>query len=196
MAYCFPLPTNGKWIFFTEWEDDFFFCSCKIWSWNLLPWFLRDMLKNRYRNAIHAFRLSMRLPWQDPIDFEGRWKLGCFWHRQRNKQRGYYSITIGGGGHSKIFDFHPENWGRFPIWLQQYFLDGLKPPTRLYTCFIVVHHRTSFFISSLGFTGAFHTQHWSSILWGNRNTELMTLTKTNEFYNLETGSPFVGHPRT
>jgi len=30
---------------------------------------------------------------------------------------------------SNIFYFHPENWGRFPIW-RAYFSIGLKPPTR------------------------------------------------------------------
>ena len=30
---------------------------------------------------------------------------------------------------SNIFCFHPENWGRFPIW-RAYFSKGLKPPTR------------------------------------------------------------------
>ena len=35
----------------------------------------------------------------------------------------------GGSKHlSNIFYFHPENWGRFPIW-RAYFSDGLKPPT-------------------------------------------------------------------
>ena len=34
-----------------------------------------------------------------------------------------------GGGNSKIFYFHPENWGRWTHF-DQYFSDGLKPPTR------------------------------------------------------------------
>ena len=34
-----------------------------------------------------------------------------------------------GGGNSKIFYFHPENWGNDPIW-RAYFSSGLKPPTR------------------------------------------------------------------
>ena len=33
-----------------------------------------------------------------------------------------------GGGNPNIFYFHPENWGRFPIW-RAYFSNGLKPPT-------------------------------------------------------------------
>ena len=38
--------------------------------------------------------------------------------------RGYNKL---GGGNSNIFYFHPENWGRFPIWR---FADGLvQPPT-------------------------------------------------------------------
>ena len=34
-----------------------------------------------------------------------------------------------GGGNSNIFNFHPEPWGRFPIW-RAYFSKGLKPTTR------------------------------------------------------------------
>ena len=34
-----------------------------------------------------------------------------------------------GGGFKHFWNFHPEYWGRFPIW-RAYFSDGLKPPTR------------------------------------------------------------------
>ena len=34
----------------------------------------------------------------------------------------------GGGFKYFLLNFHPENWGRFPIW-RAYFSDGLKPPT-------------------------------------------------------------------
>ena len=35
---------------------------------------------------------------------------------------------LGGGNSNFFWNFHPKNWGRFPIWLA-YFSDGLKPPT-------------------------------------------------------------------
>ncbi len=46
-----------------------------------------------------------------------------------------------GGGNSKIFYFHPENWGRWTHF-DEYFSKGLKPPTRDPTPFFVWDHGT------------------------------------------------------
>ena len=44
-----------------------------------------------------------------------------------------------GGGNSNILYFHPENWGRFPIW-RAYFSDGLvRRPTRFHLLVLSSH---------------------------------------------------------
>ncbi len=51
----------------------------------------------------------------------------------KSQHRRFGSLThILGGGNSNISYFHPENWGRFPIW-RAYFSNGLvQPPTSIW----------------------------------------------------------------
>ena len=50
-----------------------------------------------------------------------------------------------GGGNSDMFNFHPENWGRFSIW-RAYFSSGLKPPTS----YIYIFGRCRFAVDLIG----------------------------------------------
>ena len=83
-------------------------------SWRVIPsgkltWQWKSAFKSKYTWGIF-YVIYVRLP-------EGITLLFC---------KGYL-----GGGNSNIFYFHPETWGRFPIWRFAHFSKGLvQPPTR------------------------------------------------------------------
>ena len=57
-----------------------------------------------------------RTPDLSCVDFAFASSMAC-WDQQLQGPTAPLSSTLLGGGNSNIFNFHPENWGRFSFWL-------------------------------------------------------------------------------